>query len=68
MLPDLHEEACQQGSLDVEGVGSGAEGRHRDGQLDPLQGVGEVGVKSVGQRQSGVAQAGVLTPRLHVTV
>lgn len=28
MSSDLHEEACQQGSLDVEGVGSGTEGGH----------------------------------------
>lgn len=68
VLSDLHEETCQQGPLDAEGVASGAEGGHRDGKLDPLQGVGELGTESVGHQQSGVAQVEILTPLLHITV
>lgn len=45
---DLHKETCQQGFLNVEGVATGAEGGGRDGHLDPLQGVGELSVNSVG--------------------
>lgn len=68
VLSDLHEETRQQGSLNVEGVVSGTEGGHRDGQLDPLQSVRELGAKSVGHEQSGVIQVEILTPLLHITV
>lgn len=67
-LSDLHEETCQQGSLNVEGVASGTEGGHRDGQLDPFQGVGELGTKGVSHQQRGVVQVQILTPLLHITV
>lgn len=68
VLPDLHEETSQQGSLDVKGVASGPEGRHGDGQLDPLQGVGELSVKSISHQQRSVVQVEILTPLLHHTV
>ena len=68
MFPDLHEETCQQGSLNVEGVPAGTEGRHRDGQLDPLQSVDELSAKSVSHQQSSVVQIEVLTPFLLITV
>lgn len=65
---DLHEEACQESSLDVDGVGSGTEGGHRDGQLDPLQGVCELGAESVSHQKSAVVQVEVPAPLLHVAV
>lgn len=68
MLSDLHKETCQQGSLNVEGVASGTEGGHWDGQLDPLQDVGQLRTKSVGRQQSRVVQVEILTPLLHITV
>lgn len=68
MSSDLHKETCQQGFLNVEGVAAGAEGGRRDGHLDPLQGVGELSVKSVGHQQRGVVQVEILTPLLHITV
>ena len=54
MIINLHEETCEEGSLNVDGVASGAEGGHRDGQLDPLQSVSELGTKSINHLQSGV--------------
>lgn len=66
--PHLHEETSQQGSLNVEGVGSRTKGGYGDWQLDPPQGVDEFGTKSVGHQQSVEAQVEVLTPPLHVAV
>ena len=54
LFSDLHEETCQQGSLNVDGVGSGTEGGHRHGQLDPLQSVAQLSTKSVSHQQSSV--------------
>lgn len=68
MLSDLHEETCQQGSLNAEGVASGTEGRHWDRQLDPLQSVRELGAKSVSHQQSSVVQVEILTPPRHIAV
>lgn len=65
---DLHKKTCQQGFLNVEGVAAGAEGGSRDGHLDPLQGVCELSVNSVGHQQRSVVQVEILTPFLHITV
>lgn len=67
LFSDLHEETCQQGSFNVEGVASGTKGGHRDGQFDPLQSVGELIAKSVSHQQSRVVQGGILTPLLYIT-
>lgn len=65
---DLHEETCQQGSLNVEGVASGTKGGHRDGHLYPLQSVGELSMKSVSCQQGSVTQVEILTPLLQNAV
>lgn len=68
LFSDLHEETCQQSSLNVAGVASGTKSRNRDGQLDPPQSVGELSTKSISHQQSSVAQVEILTPLLYITV
>ena len=65
---DLHEEACEERSLNAYGIAPGAEGGHRDGQLDPLQGVCELRTQCVGHQKSCVAQVEILTPLLLIAV
>ena len=67
-LSHLHEEAGEQGSLDVQGVAATSEGRHGDGKLCPPQDVDELVPEAVGAAQGGEAQVVGLTPLLYPAV
>lgn len=58
----LHEEASQQSSLQVEAVGPGAEGGLGDGELDPVQSVGQLRADGFGRLQRGKRQEVILAP------
>lgn len=58
----LHEEAGQQSSFDVVGVGLGSKGGLRDGKLDPVQSVGQLRSNGLSCLQGGIIQEIVLAP------
>lgn len=58
----LHEESSQQSSFDVEGVRFGAKGRLGDGELDSIQGVGQLRSDGLGRLQGRMIQEVVLAP------
>ncbi len=64
----LHEEAGQQSSFDVVGVGLSSKGGFGDGKLDPVQGVSQLWSDGLGCLQGGVIQEMVLTPLLSTEV
>lgn len=61
----LHEEASQQSSSDVVGVGLGPKRGLRDRELDPVQGVDQLASDALSCRQGGMIQKTVLAPLLN---
>ena len=64
----LHEEPRQQGPLDVQGVGLGAEGGLRDGELYPTQDVPQLRPQRLGRLQGRGVEEVVPAPAFNIKV